>query len=96
MDLDDVLATLAVSRSTGTPVTSRGGGTSVAGNAIGPGIVIDFARHLNRIVEIDEASGAAHGSSPVWCWPICNDRPRRWACGSGRTRRPRPGRPWAG
>ena len=32
VDVDDVLAALEVSRQTGTPVTSRGGGTSVAGN----------------------------------------------------------------
>jgi FAD/FMN-containing dehydrogenase/Fe-S oxidoreductase len=59
LDLDDVLATLEVSRATGVPVTSRGGGTSVAGNAIGTGIVIDFARHLNRILEIDPGSRSA-------------------------------------
>ncbi len=59
LDLDDVLATLEVSRTTGVPVTSRGGGTSVAGNAIGPGIVIDFARHLNRILELDPGSRTA-------------------------------------
>ncbi len=59
LDVDDVLATLEVSRSTGTPVTSRGGGTSVAGNAVGTGIVIDFARHLNRILDIDTGSQTA-------------------------------------
>ncbi|MGV8851826.1 MAG: FAD-binding oxidoreductase, partial [Rhodoglobus sp.] len=52
-DTDDVLAALAVSRETDTPVTSRGGGTSIAGNAIGTGIVLDFSRHLNQIIEID-------------------------------------------
>ncbi|MEP6562515.1 MAG: FAD-linked oxidase C-terminal domain-containing protein, partial [Nakamurella sp.] len=59
LDSDDVLATLAVSRAAGIPVTSRGGGTSIAGNSIGPGIVIDFARHLNRILEVDADSRAA-------------------------------------
>ena len=48
-----------VSRRTGTPVTCRGGGTSIAGNAIGPGIVIDFARHLNRVLEFDAGSRTA-------------------------------------
>ncbi|CAO1652566.1 FAD-binding oxidoreductase [Salinibacterium sp. NYA9b] len=52
-DTDDVLAALSVSRETGTPLTSRGGGTSVAGNAIGTGIVVDFSRHLNHVLEID-------------------------------------------
>jgi FAD/FMN-containing dehydrogenase/Fe-S oxidoreductase len=50
---DDVLATLAVSRETGVPITARGAGTSVAGNAIGPGIVLDFSRHMNRVLEVD-------------------------------------------
>ncbi len=59
LDVDDVLATLEFSRATGTPVTCRGGGTSIAGNAIGPGIVIDFARHLNRVLEFDAGSRTA-------------------------------------
>ncbi|NLF05621.1 MAG: FAD-binding oxidoreductase, partial [Actinomycetales bacterium] len=50
---DDVLATLETARELGSPVTSRGGGTSVAGNAVGPGVVIDFSRHLDAIGEID-------------------------------------------
>ncbi|MBD8043369.1 FAD-binding oxidoreductase [Arthrobacter sp. Sa2BUA2] len=55
--VDDVVAVLAVCRDTGTPLVSRGGGTSMAGNAIGPGVVLDFSRHLNRIHGIDEATG---------------------------------------
>ncbi|MER2091962.1 MAG: FAD-binding oxidoreductase, partial [Saccharopolyspora rectivirgula] len=56
---DDVAATLAVAREHGVPVTSRGAGTSIAGNACGPGLVIDFARHLNRILDIDPEAGLA-------------------------------------
>src|SRR5690349_24090480 len=47
--VDEVAAALAVSRETGAPVTSRGAGTSVAGNAVGRGVVLDFSRHLNRV-----------------------------------------------
>ncbi|MET0952346.1 MAG: FAD-binding oxidoreductase, partial [Aeromicrobium sp.] len=50
---EEVLATIAACRETGTPLTSRGAGTSIAGNAIGTGVVIDFTRHLNRVHEID-------------------------------------------
>ena len=35
---------------TGTPLTMRGAGTSIAGNAVGPGIVVDTSRHLNRVL----------------------------------------------
>src|SRR5690606_6115853 len=34
----DVAAALELARSEGVPFTARGGGTSVAGNAVGPGI----------------------------------------------------------
>ncbi|MCX5529757.1 FAD-binding oxidoreductase [Streptomyces sp. NBC_00006] len=50
---EDVLAALDIARDTGVPLTSRGGGTSIAGNAIGTGIVLDFSRHMNRIEDID-------------------------------------------
>jgi len=50
---DEVRAALDVAREHGVPITPRGGGTSVAGNAVGPGIVLDFSRHLNRIESID-------------------------------------------
>ncbi|WP_033289471.1 FAD-binding and (Fe-S)-binding domain-containing protein [Amycolatopsis jejuensis] len=55
----DVLATLEIARRHGVPVTCRGGGTSVAGNAIGPGIVLDFSRYLTRILDLDPAARTA-------------------------------------
>ncbi|MCC2307394.1 FAD-binding and (Fe-S)-binding domain-containing protein [Cellulomonas chengniuliangii] len=58
-DVDDVLATLDVAREAGAPLTARGGGTSVAGNAVGPGIVIDFSRSVNRVLEIDPEARTA-------------------------------------
>ncbi|MGA8986399.1 FAD-binding and (Fe-S)-binding domain-containing protein [Aeromicrobium sp.] len=51
--VEEVLGTIEACRLTGTPVTSRGAGTSIAGNAVGTGVVIDFTRHLNRVHEID-------------------------------------------
>ncbi|MCW2842034.1 MAG: FAD-binding oxidoreductase [Aeromicrobium sp.] len=50
---DEVLATIDACRTTGTPLTSRGAGTSIAGNAVGTGVVMDFTRHLNRVHDID-------------------------------------------
>ena len=52
-DVDEVLATLAVCRELGVPLTARGAGTSIAGNAVGPGVVLDTSRHLNRVTAID-------------------------------------------
>ncbi|MGH8862270.1 MAG: FAD-binding oxidoreductase, partial [Jatrophihabitantaceae bacterium] len=36
---DEVAAALAVARDRSVPITSRGAGTSIAGNAVGPGLV---------------------------------------------------------
>ncbi|GGN18577.1 FAD/FMN-containing dehydrogenase/Fe-S oxidoreductase [Actinoplanes campanulatus] len=56
---EDVLATLQVCRTLGVPITARGAGTSVAGNAIGPGVVLDFSRHMNRVLDIDPVARTA-------------------------------------
>ena len=56
---DEVAAALAVCRATGTPFTSRGAGTSVAGNAVGRGVVLDFSRHLNRVLQVDPEARTA-------------------------------------
>ncbi|MGW0970678.1 FAD-binding and (Fe-S)-binding domain-containing protein [Streptomyces sp. NPDC002516] len=52
-DADDVAATLAVCRAHGVPVVARGGGTSIAGQATGTGVVLDFTRHMNRVLALD-------------------------------------------
>jgi len=52
-DADEVAAALAVACAEGVPLTSRGGGTSTAGNSVGAGIVLDFSRHLNRVLSVD-------------------------------------------
>ncbi|WP_433362268.1 FAD-binding and (Fe-S)-binding domain-containing protein [Actinoplanes sp. CA-142083] len=56
---DEVAATLSVGRDLGVPITARGAGTSVAGNAIGPGIVLDFSRYLNEVLEVDPTTRTA-------------------------------------
>ncbi|MEP6813948.1 MAG: FAD-binding oxidoreductase, partial [Marmoricola sp.] len=58
-DTDDLVATVATARETGTPLTMRGAGTSIAGNAVGPGIVVDTSRWLNRVLEVDVARRTA-------------------------------------
>ena len=56
---DDVTAALQVCRDTGVPMTARGAGTSVAGNAVGRGVVLDFSRHMNRVLDVDVGGGTA-------------------------------------
>ncbi|MEV8065450.1 FAD-binding and (Fe-S)-binding domain-containing protein [Streptomyces sp. NPDC085995] len=52
-DADDVAAVLEVCRELGVPVVARGGGTSIAGQATGAGVVLDFTRHMNRVLRLD-------------------------------------------
>jgi len=56
---DEVIAAVATCAALGVPVTARGAGTSVAGNAVGAGLVIDFSRHLNRVVSLDPEAATA-------------------------------------
>ncbi|MGH3193425.1 MAG: FAD-binding oxidoreductase, partial [Streptosporangiaceae bacterium] len=56
---DEAAAALAVAREHGVPVTSRGGGTSIAGNSVGAGLVLDFSRHLNRVLSVDPGARTA-------------------------------------
>ncbi len=55
----DVVATVRLAGEAGIPVVARGAGTSLAGQAIGPGIVLDTSRHMTRILEIDPAARTA-------------------------------------
>ncbi|MEU7044491.1 FAD-binding and (Fe-S)-binding domain-containing protein [Streptomyces varsoviensis] len=58
-DADDVAAALAVCRARGVPVVPRGGGTSIAGQATGVGVVLDFTRHMREIVALDPEARTA-------------------------------------
>ena len=59
LDADDVVEAVLACREAGVPVTVRGGGTSIAGNASGDGVVIDISRHLNRVISIDPIAKTA-------------------------------------
>jgi len=56
---EEVAAAIAAAGELDLPVTARGAGTSVAGNAIGPGLVLDLSRHLHRILELDPVTRTA-------------------------------------
>ena len=56
---EQALAAFDLARAHGVPLTARGGGTSCASNAIGPGLVLDFSRHMNRVVSIDPEARTA-------------------------------------
>jgi FAD/FMN-containing dehydrogenase/Fe-S oxidoreductase len=55
----DVVAVVQTCGEFRVPLTARGGGTSQAGQAIGPGVVLDCSKYLNRVLEINAAGRLA-------------------------------------
>jgi FAD/FMN-containing dehydrogenase/Fe-S oxidoreductase len=58
-DVGDVVAAVEACRQHGAPITMRGGGTSLAGQATNAGVIIDTSTYLNQIVEVDAAERTA-------------------------------------
>ncbi|RIK81472.1 MAG: anaerobic glycerol-3-phosphate dehydrogenase subunit C [Planctomycetota bacterium] len=59
----DVAACVRYAAENNLPVHPRGAGTGLAGGALGPGLVLDFSRHMRRIVGVEE--GVARVQSGV-------------------------------
>jgi FAD/FMN-containing dehydrogenase/Fe-S oxidoreductase len=57
--VDELASTVALAVEARVPLTMRGAGTSIAGNAIGPGLVVDARRHLGGILELDPVAMTA-------------------------------------
>ncbi|MEZ4709674.1 MAG: FAD-linked oxidase C-terminal domain-containing protein [Caldilineaceae bacterium] len=55
----DVQATVELAAKRGVPVLPRGGGSSLAGQAVGAAIVIDFSKYMNEVVNVDAAAQTA-------------------------------------
>jgi FAD/FMN-containing dehydrogenase/Fe-S oxidoreductase len=53
LDAADVEATVAICRAFNAPVLSRGAATSLAGQCCNTAVILDFSRHMRRIVSLD-------------------------------------------
>lgn len=58
-DEADVVAAVAVAREHGVVITGRGGGTSLAGQTFGSGMVLDFSKHMAGVIEVNAEQGWA-------------------------------------
>ncbi|HXV28578.1 MAG TPA: FAD-binding and (Fe-S)-binding domain-containing protein [bacterium] len=58
-DKEDVMQTLVICREFGVPVLSRGGGTSLCGQACNAAVILDFSKYLNRILEVNPENKTA-------------------------------------
>ncbi len=50
---DDVTAALEIAGKYGASLVPRGGGSSLSGQTIGPGLILDYSKYLNRILEFN-------------------------------------------
>ncbi len=57
--VDDLVTTVQISAEMHLPITARGGGTSLSGQSIGPGIILDCSKYLNCVLDIDPAGRRA-------------------------------------
>ena len=52
-DEEDVIAAVRMAGERGVSILPRGGGTSLAGQSVGPGIHLDLSKYMNRILEFN-------------------------------------------
>ena len=50
---EDVIKTVKYAYENRIPIIARGGGSGLAGQAIGAGIILDFSKYMNEIKEIN-------------------------------------------
>lgn len=54
LDDSDVKRAVEIANKNNLRILPRGGGTSLAGQTVGEGLVIDFSKYMNRILEVNE------------------------------------------
>ncbi len=50
----DVEEAMRIAARTGVPILPRGGGTSLAGQAVGEAVILDFSKYMRHVVELSE------------------------------------------
>src|SRR5260221_1292898 len=59
-DVDDVIKAVAAARRYSTPIFTRGGGTSLAGQCCNAAVGIDMSKYMNQVISIDPQQKLAH------------------------------------
>src|SRR5438270_10680288 len=57
--VSDLVTTVQIAVEMHIPIIARGGGTSLSGQSIGSGVIIDCSKYLNHILDIDPAGRTA-------------------------------------
>jgi len=53
-DREDVINAVKIAARHQVPLIGRGGGTSLAGQTVTSGLVLDFSKHMNQVLEVNE------------------------------------------
>jgi FAD/FMN-containing dehydrogenase/Fe-S oxidoreductase len=59
LDEADVVTALKLAHAHGVPTVPRGAATALSGQTFGTGMVLDFSKHLNQILEVNDQAGWA-------------------------------------
>ena len=57
--IKDIKTLVQISNEYGIPILPRGGGSSLSGQTVNKAIVIDFTKHINKVVNVDKTSMTA-------------------------------------
>src|SRR5499427_2624341 len=64
-DAQQASAVICAAADSGVSVTPRGAGTSLVGNAIGEGLIVEFSRYNRQITDLDLEKRSVHVGSGV-------------------------------
>jgi FAD/FMN-containing dehydrogenase/Fe-S oxidoreductase len=63
--VEDAVGAVRIAAEEGAPVLPRGAATSLSGQTVGPAIILDFSKHLNRIGVVDRDRGTVRAETGV-------------------------------
>jgi FAD/FMN-containing dehydrogenase/Fe-S oxidoreductase len=70
--IDDVIKTTEIAYKHKIPILPRGGGTSLAGQAVANALVIDFSKYLSKIIEVDEEASTVRVEPGIYLEQLNN------------------------
>lgn len=62
---EDVQAAVETAARNNVPLLPRGGGSSLAGQCVGPGLVVDMSKYMDRILAVDQEAGTVSVQSGI-------------------------------
>ncbi len=56
-DDEDLATVVHYARENGISITGRGGGSGVSGQTVNTGLIVDFSKYMNRVLDVDKDAG---------------------------------------